>query len=153
MPTKDEIAPIKRQRRPFLFWVAVVVVSWAILYPLSFGPACWLDSRRKPEAASTTVSRPLNVFYRPIIEQIARFDNEFSDVVLGYAELFAADGRRAQYATLGPPGSQNGTVWLVWHRRDLRPGAWLSSTPTPDRESAATVDSPGPTSGAAPESN
>lgn len=143
MPTKDEAAPIKKRRRPFIFWAAVVIVSGGVVYPVSFGPACWLDSRRNPEADSTTVSRPLNNFYRPIIELIARLDNEFSDAVLWYAELFAADGRRAQYATLGPPRSQKGTIWLVWHRRDLKPGAWLISTPTPDREEAAAVDAPG----------
>jgi len=150
MPTKDEISPTRKRRRPFIFWAAVVIVSGGVLYPLSFGPACWLDSRRNAEADSTTVSRTLRIFYRPIIEVIARLDNEFSDAVLWYAELFADNGRRAQYVTLGPPGSQNGTIWLVWHRRDLRPGAWLISTPTPDREAASSLDAPASTPGALP---
>lgn len=135
MPTKVEATPIQKWRRPFIFWAAVVIVSGGVVFPLSFGPACWLDSRRNPEARSMTVSRSLNTFYRPIIELISRLDNGFSDAVLWYAELFAADGRRAQYATLGLPGTQSGTLWLVWHRRDLNPGPWLTSTPNPDAAS------------------
>jgi hypothetical protein len=136
----SEKPPKKRRERPFAFWIGVVILAGGVLYPLSFGPACWLDSRRNSNAISTTSSRLFSTVYRPIVDVIAGLDNEFSDAVLGYAGLFAANSRRAQYACLGPPGSRTGTMWLVSYPRDLKPGAWLLSTPTPDREMDALVN-------------
>jgi hypothetical protein len=136
----SETPPTKKRRRPYSFWVAVVIATAGVLYPLSFGPACWLDSRRNPELKSTTVSKPLNIFYHPIIDVVQRLDNENGDLILRYAQLFAADGRQAHVAVLGRPGARTGTAWLVWFRRDLRAGPWLLSTPLPDVDARVPVN-------------
>jgi hypothetical protein len=138
----SETPPAKKRRRRYSFWVTVVLATSGVLYLLSFGPACWLDSRRNPELKSTTVSKPLNIFYHPLIEAVHRLDNENGDLILRYAQLFAADGRQAQVVVLGPPGARTGTAWLVWFRRDLRPGPWLLSTPLPDVEASVSVKPP-----------
>ena len=81
----------RRERRAK--WALATLVSLPVLYVVSFGPACWLDSRRKPEAKSVTVSRPLNMFYFPIINLVHRLDNDVGDRILWYAELFGAEDR------------------------------------------------------------
>jgi hypothetical protein len=43
------------------FWVTVVCLSSLVLYPLSFGPACWINQR------SGIGSRAILIGYRPII--------------------------------------------------------------------------------------
>jgi hypothetical protein len=138
----SDTPPRKKRRRPYSFWVAVVLVASGVLYPLTFGPACWLDSRRNPDAKSTTASKSLNRFYHPIIDFVQRLDDENGDMILWYAQLFAADGRQAHVAVLGLPGAGTGTAWLVWFRRDLRPGPWLYSTPLPDGEAREPVKPP-----------
>ena len=34
-----------RKKSGLAFWATVVVVVGLVLYPLSFGPACWITSR------------------------------------------------------------------------------------------------------------
>jgi hypothetical protein len=99
------------------------------------------------------VSKPLNVFYHPIISLVQRLDNVNGDLILRYAQLFAADGRQAHVAVLGLPGARKGTAWLVWFRRDLRPGPWLLSTPIPDGEARVPVKPPGMNPGGPATSN
>ena len=149
--TSDKPPKLKR-RRPIAFWIAVAIGTWGVLYPLSFGPACWLDSSRKPGAKAATACKALNTFYYPIIDLVRGLDNDIGDLILGYAKLHAADGRQAEVAVLGPPGSRTGKTWLVWFRRDLRPGVWLNATPTPDFEDRESVDAPAPNSGQKPQS-
>jgi hypothetical protein len=141
----DKPPKIKR-RRPFIFWVALVIITCGIVYPLSFGPACWLDSRRIPESKAVTASKSLNAFYYPIIDLVHRLDNDVGDKILLYAELFAADERQAQVAVLGPRGARTGKTWLVWIRRDLRPGPWINATLIPDKNDGAAAGprAPGP---------
>lgn len=148
----DKPPKIKR-RRPFVFWVILMIVTWGTLYPLSFGPACWLDSRRKPEANAVTASKWLNTFYHPIIKLIHGLDNSGGDAILRYAELFAAEGRQVQTVTLGPPGTRFGTAWLVWFPRGVTAGPWLCATPTPDYEDRQILNPPAANPDAPPESN
>jgi len=72
------------------------------------------------------------MFYYPVINLQHRLDNEVGDRILWYAELCAPEDRRAHVVVLGPPGARFGESWLVWYRRDLRPGLWLNATPLPD---------------------
>ena len=123
---------IINRRERWAKWALAAAGSLPMLYVVSFGPACWLDSRRKPEAKAVTVSKSLNTFYYPIINMVQRLDNDVSDKILFYAELFAADERQAQIAVLGSPGERTGVTWLIWFRRDLQAGPWLRTTPTPD---------------------
>jgi len=120
------------RRERWAKWSLATLACLPVLYVVSFGPACWLDSRRKPDAKSVAVSRPLNTLYYPIINLQHRLDNEVGDRILQYAELFAPEDRRAFVAVLAPPGARFGESWLIWYRRDLRPGPWLSATPLPD---------------------
>jgi hypothetical protein len=123
---------IVSRRERWAKWTLATAASLPVLYFASFGPACWLDSRREFEAKAVTVSRPLNSFYYPIISLVQRLDNDVGDRILWYAQLFAPEDRRAHVAVLARPGARTGSRWLVWHRRDLRPGPWLSATPIPD---------------------
>ncbi len=114
--------------------------SFAVLYPISFGPVCWLDSLRNRKAKSLAMSKPLNVFYAPIANAVQQLDNGMSDMILSYGRLFAADGRQLDVAVLAEsPGDRFGTPWFVWFDRGLRVGPWLNSTPRPDQE-APTVN-------------
>jgi hypothetical protein len=83
------------------FWAAVVVVSLLILYPLSFGPACWLHSRTAKGGAE------MAVFYWPI-GRILTAHNHASELVSWYGCLAAEDGE------VGIGWSpEDGPVWYV----------------------------------------
>jgi hypothetical protein len=110
----DNPPPTKKRRRPFLFWIVAGIVAYAILYPLSFGPVCWLDSLRQPDAESLAMSRPLNTFYMPILHTEWQLDNSFGDAILRYGDLFAAGGRRLETRVLARPGANRGKRWFVW---------------------------------------
>lgn len=113
-PTPDVAPPIRKRRRPFIFWVAVPSVVFAVLYPISFGPACWLDSLRQPEANAVAMSWPLNVLYAPIAHTVTQLDNNDSDDILRFGSFFAAGGRRLELRVLARPGERRGKVWFVW---------------------------------------
>ncbi|MGQ0634866.1 MAG: hypothetical protein ACT4QC_09670 [Planctomycetaceae bacterium] len=51
---------MKERRRSFGFWAAGVLVAGGVLYPLSFGPACWVESRLlfQPSYLSTANAYP-----------------------------------------------------------------------------------------------
>jgi hypothetical protein len=53
-----------RKKPGAAFWATVVVVVLLVLYPLSFGPACWIATRRDDSASKTI----LQVGYRPVLE-------------------------------------------------------------------------------------
>ena len=134
MSGMSDTPPPQKRRRSFGFWASVTILIPGILYPLSFGPACWLDSQRQRESNAVTVSKRLNTFYYPIISVVQRLDNGVGDMILWYAELFAADGRRAHVAPLARPGSTTGSTWLVWIRRDWRPAPGNLPKPRSDDE-------------------
>ena len=51
------------------FWAAVVVVVVLVVYPLSFGPACWITSRTDRYLGIQNANRAasaISVFYRPL---------------------------------------------------------------------------------------
>ena len=41
---------IINRRERWAKWALATAASLPVLYAVSFGPACWLDSRRKPDA-------------------------------------------------------------------------------------------------------
>lgn len=85
--------PRRRRSRSFGFWAAVVLVTGGVLYPLSFGPACWIASRSSilPDKDTGALPAPawLNAAYRPLLYAIVRLP------FLG--------GPISSYASLGTP--------------------------------------------------
>ncbi len=77
-----------RNLRVWHFIVAAFVL--ASLYPISFGPACWLatrfDARKSPEAF-----RAFSRFYQPISIAIIRSPECVHDFSISYLELGIAN--------------------------------------------------------------
>jgi hypothetical protein len=62
----------------------VVVIALPLLYPLSFGPACWLQARLPGSSASTAV----DVINRPILLMWASTLNQpLGEAIEWYANL------------------------------------------------------------------
>jgi hypothetical protein len=73
-----------RKKPGVAFW-ASVVLSLALLYPISLGPACWLTSHVNTGASA------LSIVYRPMVW--AMLNSETLDQAIEwYSELVAADG-------------------------------------------------------------
>jgi hypothetical protein len=69
------------------FWTTVAVVVVLVVYPLSFGPACWLDSRLESERTQ----RALQAVYWPIGALAVK--SELAErAIRWYGELGMADG-------------------------------------------------------------
>jgi hypothetical protein len=82
------------------FWATVVVVV-ALIYPISFGPACWLMDRTR------SGSRIVATLYRPMMALIAYGPLSISDAATEYANLFAHDRWAVEPVDLG---------WVKWNR-------------------------------------
>jgi hypothetical protein len=75
-----------RKKPGVAFWATVVVVVVALLYPISFGPACWISSRLNAGTQAVTV------VYRPITWCLSdNYDGPLDNAVRWYAGLGAAD--------------------------------------------------------------
>jgi|SRR6516165_7911756 hypothetical protein len=72
----------KKWKPGVAFWATVVVVV-ALLYPISFGPACWITSRMNFGASAVPI------FYRPAIWSMAH-DTGVAKAITSYSELGAA---------------------------------------------------------------
>jgi hypothetical protein len=80
------------------FWGTVVIAA-LLTYPLSFGPACWLDERTGVGANA------ISIVYRPII-WLATKNAWVEEVVLHYAGLGTTGGR-------GPIIINNKLCWYL----------------------------------------
>jgi hypothetical protein len=67
------------------FWATVVVIALLVMYPLSFGPACWISSR------TNTAASVIPIVYRPIVWCMAH-NRGLGKVVKWYGELGAGRG-------------------------------------------------------------
>jgi hypothetical protein len=67
------------------FWGTAVVVAILILYPLSFGPACWISSRLDLGADA------VSAVYRPMTWKLFR-DDLVARTIEQYSMLLAAPG-------------------------------------------------------------
>lgn len=78
---------MNEQKKPGIGFSATVgVVSLLVLYPLSFGPACWLSSR------FTRGADLLPRVYRPITWIMERGPSQFEIVMRSYSRSLATDG-------------------------------------------------------------
>jgi hypothetical protein len=68
------------------FWITVALVAVLVLYPLSFGPACWIVSRTNAGADW------LPFCYRPIITGLSIDRTSLSAVIQWYSRLGATQG-------------------------------------------------------------
>jgi hypothetical protein len=90
------------------FWATVVVVSTVVLYPLSFGPACWLNQR------TGAGRRLMSIVYRPII-WLASESSGAETIIGAYASLGAADN--------DSPVFRDGEVhWASWEAEQMQRG-------------------------------
>jgi len=78
---------VSRKKPGVGFWATVVVVVALIGYPLSIGPACWLDGWLHDDAEVGIIGR----IYYPII-WVASVDP--SDLTWSFVERYSGVGRR-----------------------------------------------------------
>lgn len=78
---------MSEQKKPgFGFW-ATVVATVLVLYPLSFGPACWIVSRY------VGMSEVLSIVYRPLVCVVVEFpDSTTATLIRRYASWMAMNG-------------------------------------------------------------
>lgn len=73
---------MSQQQKPGVgFWATVAAVTLFVLYPLSFGPACWIVSNmdKPPDGLIATV-------YRPIVWVPARYPQSMAgSLIVRYA--------------------------------------------------------------------
>jgi hypothetical protein len=75
----------KRKNPGLPFWVTVALVAVLVLYPLSFGPACWIASR-------TEWLRPtVPIVYKPMTFIVDIGPQRLDDFVWWYSNLYSAD--------------------------------------------------------------
>jgi hypothetical protein len=98
-----------RKKPGVAFW-ATVVVACLLLYPLSFGPACWVYSRSEDLEIWETVDR----IYYPILWQWAHGPDPVSDVIDWYANL----GSATEVSAGWPMSGDSGDIHIVPVRLD-----------------------------------
>jgi hypothetical protein len=75
-----------RERPGVAFWTTVMVVAVLVAYPLSFGPWCWIVSRRTKETRFV----PVPTFFEPLTRCFRA--GRLGDALEWYTKLGAADG-------------------------------------------------------------
>jgi hypothetical protein len=74
-----------RKKPGVAFWATVVLVAVLVLYPLSFGPACWLAYR---DYMSDDVRHIATVAYSPIAWISENGPKPLQDAIASYASLW-----------------------------------------------------------------
>lgn len=98
------------------FWTASTLGLLA-LYVASFGPACWLDSRRAANKGHSTLSRPLSVLFRPLLF-IGCNNRQIGAAVIGYAQFGAQETVHADIGWVSEgPDFKRYTADLMWSPR------------------------------------
>lgn len=82
------IVQIVNRRARWAKWTAVGLIAIPMLYGLSFGPACWISSRRRTVAAAEIVSR----VYDPAICACGLCPKFVLEAAWWYSEVGAAEG-------------------------------------------------------------
>jgi hypothetical protein len=78
-----------RKKPGAVFWIVVVLIAVFVVYPLSFGPACWVCSRVPGAVALWEIA---DFFYAPILRVWWSGDpGTISDSIAWYANV-GADG-------------------------------------------------------------
>ena len=72
----------ERKRAGTGFWLTVALAA-VLVYPVSFGPACWIPCRTR------TGARILPMVYRPIIWAWDRLPRSLSSTLYGYSRMGA----------------------------------------------------------------
>ena len=75
-----------RKHTGWAFWTTVALVTLLVVYPLSFGPACWIASRTNAGAEW------LPICYRPIVSGLSNDRPRLTAVIQWYSRLGAARG-------------------------------------------------------------
>jgi hypothetical protein len=95
-----------RQKPGVAFWATVVVVL-ALVYPVSFGPACWISSH------TGTAASMIPTAYKPIVAT-------FGDA---HANEPGAIGEWLMWYSM--VGARNGWTWMPWIiENDARSAGW-----------------------------
>jgi hypothetical protein len=111
----------KARKKPGIaFWSAIAALALAF-YPLSFGPACWINERtQRLQGVGYTDGwgrQFILTTYRPILDWACKHPDG-SEVVYWYAELGVRDhsGLCINYVELPNGGWQ--AVHILWDRED-----------------------------------
>jgi hypothetical protein len=72
-----------RKKPGVAFWATVVMVALLVVYPLSFGPACWTASR---DQSLSPLDRSVSQVYWPI-GWLGMREGILGDTVLWYAKV------------------------------------------------------------------
>jgi hypothetical protein len=75
-----------RKKPGVAFWATVVMVAVLVLYPLSFGPACWASSR----SGSLEIRETCDRFYYPILWVWLHTPAPIDSAIEWYANVGAA---------------------------------------------------------------
>lgn len=94
-----------RKRPGVAFWASIALVVVLVVYPLSFGPACWITSR-------TNGGGWLAFVYRPVICGLSVKDTRLSSAIQWYAQFGADTGWR--WAPDGIPLSDDEWISVEW---------------------------------------
>ena len=66
-------------------WIPVALIGALLLYPLSFGPACWIASRNKASGEAW-----VNKIYSPIVQNYRRFPDPVKSAIIAYGKFGSA---------------------------------------------------------------
>ena len=83
------VAVASRKQPGLAFWATVVVVAGLVLYPLSFGPACWwfAGPQRAGLFCAGFTDRYAPIYYWPIGWLADRSPLVLHDAIIWYARL------------------------------------------------------------------
>jgi hypothetical protein len=103
-----------RKKPGVAFWASMMVVA-VLAYPLSFGPACWIASRRPFSATLPNV-------YWPLGWSIERAPEGIANAACAFGRCGMGD------ITIGVPSDATGRLFLLRHDVDKR----IEPLPIPD---------------------
>jgi len=95
------------------FWITVALVAVLLAYPLSFGPACWIESRFLPDGS---INSRFSGVYRPLLRVVngGALPPWWQSTLFSYANL-AADSKHS--ADIG--FERKSQDWPTIHWRDV----------------------------------
>ena len=99
-PTSSPIPTTDRTKPGAAFWAVVMLVAVLVAYPLSFGPACWINCR------TGTCGSLISTAFRPIILLVGKVRGAEA-VVRWYACAGVPSGR-------SPVFVEGDLFWIDW---------------------------------------
>jgi hypothetical protein len=103
-------------RRSWILWSFALIVACGSLYPLSFGPACWIVTRTDAPSTEPFYFKAFCWVYRPLVELLLRQPDSFDQPVMWYLGLGTPEENQPRLLSYTPTFGGRGRV-LFWYRR------------------------------------